>query len=546
MADEFDTLPDGFVVDNGGQEGAPDIDLKTGIEHDDLPAGFELDRPQGPSAMDLLQSQDKQPGFLDRAMENFENSPYSIFSAPHVAIGENALSMASGLASIVPSGLSGGVIAGAEGNDAGVQNIQDVSEAMTFQPRSQQGQSLLSGIGSAGQFVQQGTQDAIFNEPPFGLGIQNPLAATALQTTLEAGPALAGMRRQPITPRQTLATKAHQRGYVIDPVATNPASGTGIAEGFGGVQKTRRSAAIRNQAVTDDIIRKRYDIPEGAAIDVDSLSNVRKIAGQDYERIRGAGKIDADTTYRRDISAATKKFKNNDFDLADEVGGELRRNADNMAKRSSFDADSAVDQMSLLRDKADAAYRAGDKSLGAAWKELSNALESAIERDLIRRLGGNNEIVANYRAARQRIAETYSVQKALDGGSVSAVKLGQQLTRGVPLSDDLKLIGQLGSEFSPIFRKIKDNVAAFSPLDLSIGSASAGAAIAGGLATGSPAVAAGALLPLIMDASRPMLRSLALSRAGQGAATVGRPVSQGGLLGSSAIADRLSQSPEQR
>jgi hypothetical protein len=455
--------------------------------------------------------------------------------APGAGILEAGAQLGTGALAAPIAGLAGIASAALPGGRTGPEAIEDVFSALTFQPRTVPGQQFSETIQKPFEFLDRFADFAgeASGDPEDALG------AAGVKTAIMGIPAAFGLRRGRTSPRQDVASRAQERGYVVDPAATAPSTGTGVAEGLGGVLKTRQTAAARNQQTTNRIAAEALGLPPETVLTPELLATVRTQAAGAYTQLRNSGPVAADVIYRRDLSSAVSRFKNKDFKLAESVGKKLTATADDMRK-GQFDASSAVDQMILLRDNANRAGLKGKNSEASAWRALSDALESAVERDLIRRLGPDNEIVTNFRDARMRIAKAHTVEKALDGIDVSAPKLAGMLgNRRVPLSGDLKLIAEFAKNFPKITRVMKDFPPNFSPLDLSISAASLGGL---GLttATGLPPLAQlASALPFFTSALRPALREAALSPLGQRAA-VAPPLltgpSMAALLGSSAVA----------
>jgi hypothetical protein len=103
--------------------------------------------------------------------------------------------------------------------------------------------------------------------------------------------------------------------------------------------------------------------------------------------------------------------------------------------------------------------------------------------DLMRELEGAGfkpaaappDILKNFRDARELIAKTYSVEKALnrETGTIDAKKLASQLARGKPLSGDLKEAAQFASRFPKAAQtpETMGSLPQTSPLDWAAGSA---------------------------------------------------------------------------
>jgi hypothetical protein len=100
------------------------------------------------------------------------------------------------------------------------------------------------------------------------------------------------------------------------------------------------------------------------------------------------------------------------------------------------------------------------------------------------------------------IAKTYSVEKAMNvtTGNVDAVKLGQQLAKGKPLSGGIRDVAAFGQQFPKAAQTVErmGSLPQSSPLDW----AASGVASA---ATANPAMMAGLLV-------RPAARNAALSK----------------------------------
>ena len=371
-----------------------------------------------------------------------------------------------------------------------------------------------------------------------------PAAQTAIRTGIEGAPELLGAKTRFKPAGLTARVPRFQaKGYKIDPVATNPSSGMARAEGFGGVQDTRRAASVHNQQVTNRLIREELGLPEGAEISVTELSALRAVAGESYEAIRNAGRLFADKRFFDDVDRSVSGFTNaiKDFpDLAKQLGSEVQDMA-KAVKMSQFDASSAVDVLKQLRNKADIAYRQGDNVSGLAYRDMANAMEDVIDRQLSRSMP---EGLERFRAARQQIAKTHSVQDALDGSDVNARNLAAQLKKGKPLSGNIKLVAEFAQDFPKIARVIKENVKPMSRLDAAlIGTSIPLPFILQGLFDNPLATLPG-LAPAAVAAGGPTLRNLALGPLGQRAARQGprNPYALGAGIGTSGL---LAYKPEE-
>jgi len=133
-------------------------------------------------------------------------------------------------------------------------------------------------------------------------------------------------------------------------------------------------------------------------------------------------------------------------------------------------------------------------------------LENTIENYLANTK--QTELLDNFRNARQLIAKTYSVEKALNpaSGTIDAKKLAQQLKANKPLTGELRTAAEFGSQFPKATQTTEamGSLPQISPLD--VGGAlltSGGAYLAGGEAA-TP-------LGFATLLARPAFRSAALS-----------------------------------
>lgn len=301
--------------------------------------------------------------------------------------------------------------------------------------------------------------------------------------------------------RDTTLATAKDAGYVVPPTQANPSMVNRVLEGFSGKIQTGQAASVKNQAVTNDLARKALNIADDLPITKEVLTDIRSQAGKAYEALRGAGTITADKQYASDLAKVAQKYTGaaKEFpELANDEVGKLIQAID----KPSFSADAAVDAISILRDKAAAAYAKGDKSIGGAYRATSQAMEDAIERRLIE--SGDTATLKAFQAARTVIAKTYSVEKALNtSGNVNAQQLASQLKKGKPLSDELKTIAEFADQFPKAAQNVDKigSTPGVSPLDAAVG-----------VMTGGPAGAA-------WFVGRPATRAAILSGAYQGAMT---------------------------
>lgn len=305
--------------------------------------------------------------------------------------------------------------------------------------------------------------------------------------------------------RDVTLAASQKAGYTVPPATAKPSFLNKVLEGAAGKLSTAQAASAKNQQTTQELAKRAVWLTgevTPAALDDIAAQAFRK----GYMPVRNVGTMRADAQYAKDLANVAQRFEGASKSFPEAAKNDVAGIVKNMQKQS-FETDSAVDMISLLRDRAKAAYRAGDDGLGGAYRGISKALEDAIERGLSRRGKDGAEVLKNFREARQLIAKTHSVGDALNQstGTVSATKLAQQLGKGKPLSGDLKTIAQFGQAFPKAAREFNESLPGISPLDF---------ATSGGLSaiTKNPWYLGGAFL-------RPGIRKTILSPAGQRALT---------------------------
>lgn len=315
--------------------------------------------------------------------------------------------------------------------------------------------------------------------------------------------------------RDAAATAAQQAGYVIPPADVNSNWLNETLGGLSGKVKTAQVASQRNQDVTNGLARNALGISSDTPLNVDTLRAIRTSAGQAYDAVRGAGTVTADQQYADALNGIKSTYQGAAKDFPGLANDQVSSLVDTL-NQPTFDAGSAVDAIKVLRGTADKAFKTGDTGFGNAAKSAAGEMESMLDRHL-QASGAPADLVQNFQQARQTIAKTYSVEKALNGetGDVSAQALAAQSRRGAPLSGELDTIGSAGMAFPKATQTLKETPKAFSPLDFML---SGGL----GLVTHNP-------MAMATLAARPAARSLLLSKPYQG--LLGSPQSYGpGML----------------
>lgn len=322
----------------------------------------------------------------------------------------------------------------------------------------------------------------------------------ALALTGYGAKAIGQTLRGPVVPEavQRGAQAAREAGYVVPPTQANPTLANRLVEGLAGKVSTAQNASVRNQAVTNDLAKRAIGAED---LTPEALQSVRNAANAQYDKLGQVGNFVADQGF---IDALKKEAGSKA--LPGITNKEVDDLVDVLAQQGTLDAQQTIESIKRLRFDGPANKISQDptkKALGKAQMNIANAMEELIDRNLA--ASGQQELLANYRAARQTLAKVYDVEKALNttSGNVDANKLAQLLKKGRPLTGELKTAAEFAQQFPKAAQPVErmGSLPQVSPLDFgTLGLLSA--------ATSNPLLMAGVV-------ARPGARALALSPAVQ-------------------------------
>lgn len=363
------------------------------------------------------------------------------------------------------------------------------------------------GLGAA-QGVALGTQtendDAIKNALIGALGGAAGQGISGLASNAIAKRAAAGGNSTNVL-RDAAAKQARDAGYVIPPSQTNPTLTNRLLEGTAGKISTAQRASRANEQVTNDLVARALGTTPDQ-LTPQGLASIRAQAGQAYDALGRIGNITPDAQFLSDVSSlgANSRSVNQAFpglggNQVDDLIAQLTAN------QGPLPASAAVDALKKLRFDASANLRnAIDPSkmeIGKAQKGAAKALESLFEREL--GASGQTDLLDAFRNARQQIARSHTVEKALGAdGTVSAPALAAALKKGAPLTGELRTVAETGRAFPKAVQSLgNQSVLPISPLDWIAGAGLSGA----GVLSGNPALAG-------LAAVRPAVRAGILSK----------------------------------
>ena len=280
---------------------------------------------------------------------------------------------------------------------------------------------------------------------------------------------------------QTAVADARQVGYTVPPTQAGGGIINRLLEGLAGKASTLQEASVRNQDITSKLANKSLGLAEDAILTPELLKSVRDQAGQVYDQIGTTGIIIPKKSFHNALDKAGEDAVKAELNFPNETSKKILETIGSIRK-DAFDAGSAISRIKQLRTEADIAYRAGNTDLGKATKEAATALEDAVEGHLTKL--NQPDALNKFKEARQLIAKTYTVQKAMNPktGTVDAIALASRLKAGKPMSAELKDIAEFGLAFPKVAQKSEKigGTIGISPLDYTVAGLTGGASLLGG------------------------------------------------------------------
>jgi hypothetical protein len=354
---------------------------------------------------------------------------------------------------------------------------------------------------TAGGAITGGASAALVNPEDAGTGaLIGGALPGAIRAAGAAGQAIGGVVRGPQqTPEMTQAIQAARgQGYVIPPTQARPNLLNRTLEGFSGKLTTAQNASARNQGVTNALAADTIGVPRNVPITIDVLNDVRRNAGAAYQAVNGAGVITPGPAYAQALDRIVAPYQTAVQGFPNAQPSPVI-NAINALRSPQFDSSAAVAQLGAIREAADTAVAQGNRGVGRSLRAGANALEDAIEAHL--QTTGNAQLLNAFRNARQTIARTYTVQKALNAttGTIDARKLVTDLNKGRPMTGPLREAAEFAARFPTAAQATErmGSLPQLSPLDFALGIGTSGV-------SGNPLMLASIL-------GRPATRALSLS-----------------------------------
>jgi hypothetical protein len=291
--------------------------------------------------------------------------------------------------------------------------------------------------------------------------------------------------------------EGRKAGFVAPPSQVSSSLAGNVVEGMvARTAPTERAASVHNAKAAGRVIRRDLGLQADQPVTAETLSNLRKDAGQAYAAVKGSGvEVVADQAYKD----ALGKLKTSDYGKAAAEFPEVLANeaVDGLVKgldKAKMSPEAAVELTKELRRRATKNIKAWDnvekQDLGYAQRAAADAIEELIDRNLS--AAGKPKLVKEWREARTQIAKVHDAESVFDAasGTFSARELGKLADKGKPLSGGMKQVAEFALAF-PRITQDAEKIAQKSGVSQYDMWAGVGAAVA----TGQPAAAAVAAVP---------------------------------------------------
>lgn len=397
--------------------------------------------------------------------------------------------MATGTVGQVAGGLRGlGSLATGEGVDEAARKVQATQEALTYHPRTREGQVLSRTMALPMEYASKGTKAAggAIGEAVNGeqgriagesIGEVVPAVAATLaggRAALKAAPAgppiqetLGFKKPEGPTPAQVRTSRANankidaanlarQYDIAIDPSLVNPTVKNKILSSAAG-RELPTVLSRRNEARWSQPLKEELGMDLDAPITKQAIEQVRTTAAAPNKRIAEMGAMtgDAETlasirALRQERLIGGKAAAHENMSLIDEAVTDLE---------SGMPASRVLDNISTLRREARNIYNksdAGRPELSVAETNIgiANALEDMVEKNLAKQ--GDTQLLNDYRQGRRQMAKSYVLEDATDlnTGMVDPNKLAKLTSADNALSGAFADVGNIAGNF-PQFAKMK-------------------------------------------------------------------------------------------
>lgn len=362
--------------------------------------------------------------------------------------------------------------------------VTGIENALTYTPRTAAGNDITNAVQYPFEKLGQGADFA--GGKVAGL-TGSPALGALTSTGIQALPMLFGPKgslRAPVAsdfasaaPDAVAAARA--AGLKLTPTQAQTGVIGRAAESLSGHAKLERSLSRQNAQTVNSIAANEVGI--NGPVTADSLAAAKVPHNAVYDEVSSLGQIPTDDAFRSQIGQIAAPGGE---DFAFDTPSAIANLKAGYGSLDAFDAGNAVAKVRQLRRDAGnnigAKYDPQQQALGFAQRQIADALEGQIERHLQNASPPEGApaidptLMQRFSNARQSLAKIHSVEDALKAGNgenVSAVNLGKQLKRGVPLSGGLRTVAESAQQFPRSLQDIASirNSGPLSRLDAGLG-----------------------------------------------------------------------------
>lgn len=332
------------------------------------------------------------------------------------------------------------------------------------QPVSQTGRAIQTGLASnlptqAAAATGGGASAELAREAGFGpvgqtaFGLAGGLAGGAFVRPQPTGPSVKQL--QNVT-RDTALQKGKEVGYSALPRDVGAGKVARTMESISDKIRIEELISANNQQVTNNLARRYLDIPESTPLNLDTLKQAREYVTPVYDKIRNTGVINFGKT-----NPFSKVVKNVQY-----VPKGTTPLLGQKPQNYSMTADNAIEQLKELRNTGSAYLTSGKNiqkpdprlvKLGNEYLNQAKILEANIAKHLDEIK--SPELYKEFQDARQYIAKTFTVEKALNPmtGVVDAKNIAKQVyDKDVPITGELKTVADFAKAFPKVTKPIAE------------------------------------------------------------------------------------------
>lgn len=398
----------------------------------------------------------RKPGFLEsslRAVADIPRTTYGLLEVPTTMV-TGALGQLVG----VPAGIAstfGEGFGTPEAAQLAEQRTAKIAKAMTYQPHTEVGQTLVQAIAKPFEGM-----------PPYlGGNVGATTAALGPAATQQAiqtaqklrAPSAAKVAKMTAEdyargPQIDAAADAQRLGILLRPTDIQPTAGPRIVETVAG-RKGSENVVEANKAQVRKIQLADMGMPDTAPLNKTStFDTARKNVSKPYDEIAQLPTMTANESTVNQLQSirktqeliGTKEYAAAIDDLVDKALAQTQKGMDGATIR---------DNISTLRADAKKVYNnpnasLADQHVADARLAIANTLESMVESNI-----SDPKLLNRFRDARQKMARIYAYEGATDlnTGLLDVKKLARITAKDNTLTGDIASLGKIAGNFPHAF-----------------------------------------------------------------------------------------------